>query len=81
MKVVSKLLAAFVLICAIYFVSGAGKVFADIEPLLEEGSGCSGNTCERCVCQYRNCTNPTNNPTSCQDRFNYCVNGDTSCQH
>ena len=77
MKVLSKVLAAFVLVCSIYFVSGGGRVFADIEPILEEGGCSTGTACEKCQCKYNACVGQ--GYLTCGNHFLYCVNGDYNC--
>ncbi|MBK7803497.1 MAG: hypothetical protein IPJ55_12695 [Chloracidobacterium sp.] len=78
MKVLFKVLAAFVLVCAIYFVSGAKNVRADGMEELEETS-CTGTSCQVCQCGYNRCVNKGNWEPGCSQHFYSCIGGDYSC--
>lgn len=80
MKIFSKVLVTLVLVCAIYFVSGARYALADGMEELDD-IGCSGNTCQVCQCNYNKCANKPGNPQNCSDAFLYCINGDYNCGH
>lgn len=60
MKLVAKLFAVLVLACAAYFAGGEQPASALAD--------CSGNTCEICQCQRRNCISKCNLDIPCKDR-------------
>jgi len=74
MKIFAKLLLSIALVIGIYVVTANTKVYGNLD-------GCSGNTCQRCQCQYNKCRNQVGNPQNCDDAFLYCVNGDYTCTH
>lgn len=78
MTVVSKFLAAFALVCAIYFVSGSRIVFADDEFDLE-GGACAGTACQICKCKYNACVNNGHWQPGCSASFYNCVGSDYTC--